>query len=61
MEIRIRIKTFRLKLGLTQEELARKLGVSWITVARWEKKRGNSPSRLALAQLKELGLPEKKK
>ena len=61
MEIRTRIKTFRLKLGLTQEEFARKLGVSWITVARWEKKRGNSPSRLALTQLKELGLPEKKK
>ena len=59
MEIRIRIKTFRLKLGLTQEELAQKLGVSWVTVARWEKKKGNSPSRLALAKLAELGLPKK--
>lgn len=33
-------------LGLTQEELASKLGVSWSTVARWETGRGK-PSRLA--------------
>jgi len=40
------IKSIRGKLGLTQEELARKLGVSWSTVARWEAGQGK-PSPLA--------------
>lgn len=30
------IKAARARQGLTQEQLARKLGVSWSTVARWE-------------------------
>ncbi len=30
------IRSLRQSLGLTQEALARKLGVSWNTVARWE-------------------------
>lgn len=33
------IKTLRLKVGLTQEQLAHKLGVSVVTVNRWEKGR----------------------
>ena len=30
------IRQLRQKLGLTQEEFARRLGVSWNTIARWE-------------------------
>ena len=40
----------RRQLGLSQEDLARRLGVSYATVNRWEKGR-NLPSRLARAQL----------
>jgi len=46
------IKELRHKLGLSQEGLARKLGVSVITVRRWEK--GSSrPSPLALLRIEE--------
>ena len=31
-----RLRTLRLANGLTQEELARRLGVSFVTVNRWE-------------------------
>lgn len=40
------IKDIRERLDLTQEELAHKLGVSWITIARWESGK-NKPSKLA--------------
>ncbi len=30
------LKTLRQQMGLTQKELAEKLGVPWNTVARWE-------------------------
>ena len=30
------IRRLRKKLGLTQEEFAHRLGVSWVTVSRWE-------------------------
>ena len=47
------IKRLRGALGMTQEEIARALGVSWITVSRWE--RGVSqPSSLAFQQLQRL-------
>jgi len=47
------IKELRHKLGLSQEGLARKLGVSVITVRRWEK--GSfKPSPLALLRIEEL-------
>jgi DNA-binding transcriptional regulator YiaG len=47
------IKELRRKLGLSQEGLARKLGVSVITVRRWEK--GTfKPSPLALLRIEEL-------
>jgi DNA-binding transcriptional regulator YiaG len=47
------IKELRRKLGLSQEGLARKLGVSVITVRRWEK--GSfKPSPLALKRIEEL-------
>lgn len=34
-----RLRAFREQHGLTQEELARALGVSWSTLARWEGER----------------------
>jgi putative transcriptional regulator len=40
----------RHQLALSQEDLARQLGVSYTTVNRWEKGH-NRPSRLARAQL----------
>jgi putative transcriptional regulator len=40
----------RRQLALSQEDLARQLGVSYATVNRWEKGH-NIPSRLARAQL----------
>jgi DNA-binding transcriptional regulator YiaG len=47
------IKELRHKLGLSQEGLARNLGVSVITVRRWEK--GSfKPSPLALLRIEEL-------
>ena len=47
------IKELRHKLGLSQEGLARKLGVSVITVRRWEKG-SYKPSPLALSRIEEL-------
>jgi len=47
------VKDIRLRLGLTQEELAHKLGVSWGTVARWEAGR-NKPSKLAQKAIENL-------
>lgn len=42
-----KVKTVRYKLGLSQEKLAAKLGVSFSTINRWEKGHGK-PSFLAL-------------
>lgn len=47
------IKALRKQLGMTQEELAQKLGVSWSTVQRWESNKGR-PSNLALQRLEQL-------
>lgn len=44
------IKEVRLQLNLSQEELARELGVCFATVNRWERGRF-LPSKLALMQL----------
>ena len=50
----IDIKELRLKLGLSQEALAHKIGVTFQTINRWE--RGvNKPSSLALEKIKKLG------
>jgi len=43
------IKELRLGRGLTQEQFARKVGVSWTTVNRWE--HGRAPSPLANEKL----------
>lgn len=44
------VKGVRNQLGLSQEELARELGVSFATVNRWENGQAK-PSKLAKAQL----------
>lgn len=43
------IKSVRAKLLLSQEQLAEKLGVSYVTVSRWETK-GIEPSFLTRAK-----------
>ena len=45
-----RIKQFRARLGLTQAELATRLGVSFATVNRWENGQ-TKPSPLSWKQL----------
>jgi len=50
---RIDIKAFRLKLGFTQEDLARTLGLALSTVSKWEQGL-TSPSRLANEKLQKL-------
>ena len=44
------VTVIRRQLALSQEDLARQLGVSYATVNRWEKGH-RKPSRLARAQL----------
>ncbi|MDA1087638.1 MAG: helicase-related protein, partial [Verrucomicrobia bacterium] len=48
-----KIKALRAKLGLTQVQLAERLGVSFATVNRWEN-RQSKPSRLSWAQIERL-------
>jgi transcriptional regulator with XRE-family HTH domain len=43
------LRQIRSELGISQEDLSRKLGVSFATVNRWEAGK-TSPSRLARAQ-----------
>jgi DNA-binding transcriptional regulator YiaG len=47
------IKAIRLKLGFTQEDMARKLGLALSTVSKWEQGVA-SPSRLAREKLEKL-------
>jgi DNA-binding transcriptional regulator YiaG len=47
------IRNLRAKLGLTQEQFAAKVGVTWSTVNRWENARGR-PSPLARRRVEEL-------
>lgn len=49
----IRIKSIRQQLGLSQEELAQKLGVSFTSVNRWENGQ-TKPSKLARRQIEAL-------
>ena len=53
------IKQIRAKLGMTQAEFGKKLGVWNVTVARWETG-GVKPSPLAVARIKELAATIKK-
>lgn len=52
-EVPAKIKTLRAKLGLTQEQFAARLGVSWSTVNRWENGRSR-PSPLAMRYVERL-------
>lgn len=47
------VKEIRKQLELSQEDLARELGVSFATINRWENGK-TAPSRLAKAQLMSL-------
>jgi transcriptional regulator with XRE-family HTH domain len=47
------IRELRSRLGLTQEKMAARLGVTFPTVNRWENGRAN-PSPLALKQIEDL-------
>ncbi len=52
-ELASMIKNLRSRLGLTQEQFAAKVGVTFSTVNRWENERG-APSPLALRRIEEL-------
>lgn len=47
------VREIRTRLGLTQEKLAARLGVTFPTINRWENGRAN-PSPLALKQIEAL-------
>ena len=47
------IRTLRRRLGLTQEKMAARLGVTFPTINRWENGRAK-PSPLALKQIENL-------
>ena len=48
-----KIRRLRSKLGLTQEQFAAKVGVTFSTVKRWESGK-SKPSPLAMRQIEEL-------
>jgi transcriptional regulator with XRE-family HTH domain len=48
-----RIKDLRIKLGLTQEQFAAQIGVTFTTVNRWESGK-SKPSPLALKEINKL-------
>lgn len=53
------IRKLRTELGLTQEQFAAKVGVTFSTVNRWENGRGK-PSPLAMKRIKHLLARNKK-
>lgn len=54
------VREIRHEMGLTQEQFAAKLGVSFPTVNRWENKK-TKPSPLAIQKLQKLVSSRKKK
>lgn len=56
------VRLLRSRLDVSQEQLARRIGVSWSTVSRWENGRGK-PSPLArerlVKSLREAGLVDR--
>jgi putative transcriptional regulator len=60
IKISTRIREVRLEMGLTQEQFAAKLGVSFPTVNRWENQKAK-PSPLALQKLQKILLSQKRK
>lgn len=59
-EIALKIREIRVEMGLTQEQFAAKLGVSFPSVNRWENQKAN-PSPLAYQKLQKLFSTFKKK
>jgi putative transcriptional regulator len=59
-ELANKIKEVRQELGLTQEQFAVKLGVTFPTVNRWENLK-TKPSPLALQKLRKLMVSRQKK
>jgi DNA-binding transcriptional regulator YiaG len=57
---KIDIKALRLRLGLTQEDVARQLGLALSTVAKWEQG-VSSPSRLAYEKIESIFRKGRKK
>jgi transcriptional regulator with XRE-family HTH domain len=53
-EIGIKLKEYREKHDLTQEELARQLDIPTITISRWE--RGKNVSKVYRKVLKQAGI-----
>jgi len=53
------IRKQRTALGLTQEQFAAKIGVTYSTVNRWENNKAK-PSPLALRIINELQIPKRK-
>jgi phage repressor protein C with HTH and peptisase S24 domain len=51
MNIHQRIKKARNDLGLSMEELGKRLGVSWQTVQQWERDDGTAPKRKRLEEV----------
>ena len=47
------IRELRADIGLTQEQFAAKIGVTYSTINRWENKKGN-PSPLAILRIEKL-------
>ena len=56
---KVDIKALRLRLGLTQEDVARQLGLALSTVSKWEQG-VTSPSRLAQEKIEMVFGKEKK-
>lgn len=52
-DLALQVRCLRHKLGLTQEQFAAKVGVTFPTVNRWENGK-TKPSPLALERLREL-------
>lgn len=50
-----KVKAYRIKHNLTQEQLAGKLGITRVQLLRWEKAR-RTPSKLAMIQLIKTGI-----
>jgi putative transcriptional regulator len=58
--LHLKIREIRLEAGLTQEQFATKIGVSFPTVNRWENQKAK-PSPLALQKLQKIFLSLKKR
>jgi len=54
MDTQIDIRALRLSLGLTQQELAARIGVDQSTVSNWERDGGTTPRGPALKLLQSI-------